>query len=419
VSRSIDPNPSNEETSMQPIPFTKRKVAHTIQSTVGRRLIAAAVGLTVVGTATLVSSSQDSARSTTDAAMTVENKAARTAGVTVSLIVPVSAQFARGLSATGTIAPRDELVIGSDAAGVRLTEVLVEVGAVVQRGQLLARGDDSLLRAELAQREAGIRQAQAELAQAQDNLDRAERVKDSGVYSAEQLQTRRHNALAAQAKVELAQAQRRELEVRIAQTRVFAPSAGVVSKKTATVGAVMQPGNELFRLIKDGQLEWLAELPAHAMAQVQPGASARIRLDGSEPVDATVRLVAPTLDAGTRNGLVYVALPRGTPIKAGTHAKGEIVVAQAQGVALPEAAVITRDGYPYVFVVGADSVARMKRIETGARLRGMVEVVSGLTAGDAVVGTGAGFVKDGETVRIAPVPAINADAKSDATQKGA
>jgi RND family efflux transporter MFP subunit len=289
----------------------------------------------------------------------------------------------------------------------------------------LARGDDSLLRAELAQRDAAIRQAQAELAQAQDNLDRAERVKDSGVYSAEQLQTRRHNTMAAQARLELAQAQRRELEVRIAQTRVFAPSAGVVSKKSATVGAVMQPGNELFRVIRDGQLEWLAELPAHAMAQVQPGASVRVRFDGADAIDGTVRLVAPTLDATTRNGLVYVALPKGTPIKAGTHAKGEIVVAQAKGIALPESAVITRDGYSYVFVVETDSVARMKRVDTGARLRGMVEVTAGLTAADAVVGTGAGFVRDGETVRIAPLqsgvdnPALQSGAISPAPRSGA
>lgn len=401
---------------MQQLPLRLHPVVHAINSSLGRRVFAAVVGLTALGFATLVLSSPDSSKSKADATAAAAHATSKTAGVTVSLIAPAGTAFARSLPATGTVAARDELVIGSDATGVRLVEVLVEVGAVVQRGQLLARGDDSLLRAELAQRDAGIRQAQAELAQTVDNLDRAERVKDSGVYSAEQLQTRRHNALAAQAKVELAQAQRRELEVRIAQTRVFAPSAGVVSKKTATVGAVMQPGNELFRLIKDGQLEWLAELPAHAMAQVQPGASAKVRLDGSEPVDGTVRLVAPTLDATTRNGLVYVALPKNATLKAGTHAKGEIVVALARGIALPEAAVITRDGYPYVFVVGADSVARMKRIDTGTRLRGMVEVTSGLTAHDSVVGIGAGFVKDGETVRVAPAQAKDDSAN---TAKGA
>lgn len=386
---------------MQPLPQRLRGVTRSIQASTGRRLIAAAAALAVVGTVTLVFGKQaaggDSA--TPKAAQPV--KPADTTGITVSLVTPVAMPFARAVPATGTVAPRDELLIGSDATGVRLTEVLVEVGSVVQRGQLLARGDDALLRAELAQREAMTRQAQAELLQAQDHLERAERVKDSGVYSAEALQTRRHNAMAAQAKLELAQAQRRELEVRIAQTRVLAPAAGVVSRKTATVGLVVQPGSELFRLIKDNQLEWLAELPAHAMAQVQPGASVKVRLDGGEPVDATVRLVAPTLDAATRNGLVHVALPKHAAFKAGTHAKGEILIRQAQGIALPEAAVLTRDGYPFVFVVDGDGVAHMKRIDTGMRLRGLVEVVSGLGAGEPVVGTGAGFVKDGERVRVA------------------
>jgi RND family efflux transporter MFP subunit len=367
-------------------------------------MIAAAVGLAVVATATLVFSKQMSATSdATNKATSASNAEPSTsAGITVSLVTPTMMQFARSIPATGTVAPRDELIIGSDAGGVRLTEVLVEVGTVVQRGQLLARGDDALLRAELAQRDASVRQAQAELLQAQDNLERAERVKDSGVYSAEALETRRHNAMAVQAKLELAMAQRRELEVRIAQTRVLAPAGGVVSKKTATVGQVVQPGSELFRLIKDGQLEWMAELPAHSMTQVQPGASVHVRLDGGEPIDATVRLVAPTLDASTRNGVVYVALPGGTAIKAGTHANGEILTRQVSGIALPEGAVLTRDGYPFVFVVSGDGTARMKRIETGARLRGLLEVTSGLTGVDQVVGTGAGFVKDGERVRVAP-----------------
>jgi len=390
---------------MQPIPHRLLPVKRAIQATTTRRLVAAAVGLAVIGVTTMVFGRQIAGSEADAAPQATPSVQADTTGVTVGLVAPLSMPFARSIAATGTVMARDELIIGSDASGVRLTDVLVEVGAQVQRGQLLARADDALLRAELAQREAAVRQAQAELAQAQDYLERAERVVDAGVYSAEVLQTRRHNAMATQAKLELAQAQRRELEVRIAQTRVLAPSAGVISKKLATVGQVVQPGSELFRLIKDGQLEWMAELPAHSMTQVQPGASVRVRLDGTAPIDATVRLVAPTLDANTRNGLVHVALPRSAAMKAGTHANGEILIQQVQGIALPEAAVLTRDGYPFVFVVSADHVAHMKRIETGMRLRGLVEVTAGLAPSDQVVGIGAGFVKDGERVRIASTPA--------------
>ena len=115
-----------------------------------------------------------------------------------------------------------------------------------------------------------------------------------------------------------------------------------------------------------------------------------------------MRLVAPTIDAKSRNGLVYVALPAGAPLKAGGHARGEIEVASATVLTLPESVVLNRDGQPFVFILGADSVARLKRIETGERQRGVVEVTGGLPAGSRVVATGAGFVKDGERVNVAP-----------------
>jgi HlyD family secretion protein len=201
----------------------------------------------------------------------------------------------------------------------------------------------------------------------------------------------------------LAQAQQRELEVRIAHTQVHAPAAGVISARSASVGLVMNPGAELFRLIRDEQIEWRAELPEHALAQVQAGAAARIVLDDGRAIEGRVRLVAPTIDTRSRNGLVYVALPPGAPLKAGGHARGEIVIAQAPMLTLPEAVVFSRDGTQFVYVVGDDQKARLTRIHTGARQRGLVEVSGGLEPGARVVATGAGFVKDGERVRtVAP-----------------
>jgi RND family efflux transporter MFP subunit len=325
--------------------------------------------------------------------------------ITVDVVQPASTTFARNLAATGTVRARDELVLGSDASGVRLLEVLVDVGSIVQRGQLLARGDDATLQAQLAQQDAQIRQAQAELVQARANVERSERIRDSGVYSVETLQTRQTSAEAAAAKLELARAQRRELEVRIAQTRIVAPANGVISKRMATVGAVVQPGNELFRLIRDGQIEWLAELPSHSIAQVQPGAKARVALDDGGTVEATVRMIAPTIDAATRNGLVYATLPAGTRLRPGALAKGELLISDARVLSLPETSVLTRDGYAFVFVVGKDGVARQTRIETGTRQRGLVEINGGLDGETRVVTTGAGFVKDGDVVRLATDPA--------------
>ena len=320
------------------------------------------------------------------------------ASVSVEVLTPEIVSFSRVVAATGTVNARDELIIGSDASGVRLLEVMVDVGSRVQKGQLLARADDAQLQAQLAQQVAQVKQAQAENAQAIANLERAERLTD--FFSVETVQTRRTSAATASAKVDLAVAQLAELRVKIAQTRVLAPASGVISRKSATVGAVVQPGNELFRLIRDGELEWRAELPSHSIAQIQPGAVARIVLDNGDSLHSTVRMVAPTMDSGTRNGLVYVSLPKGVSLKHGGYARGEILIDQAEALSVPEASVISRDGNAFVFTVSESSIAQLTHVAAGTRQRGRVEISAGLRPQDRIVGKGAGFVKDGDLVRV-------------------
>lgn len=367
-----------------------------------RRRVAMAATLVAAGAVVvaLVVTGQPADAAATAAASAANMGALPASALTVDVIAPRPVTMARTLAASGSVNARDELLIGSDASGVRLLEVAVDVGAAVKRGQLLARGDDMQLRAQIAQQDAQIRQARAELMQAEANLERAERIKDSGVYSVEAVQTRRTSAESAAAKLELALAAKRELEVQLAHTRVHAPADGVIARRSATVGAVMQPGMELFRLIRDDEIEWRAELPDHALEGVKPGATVRVRLDQTRTIEGRVRLVAPTVDARTRNGLVYVSLPRGTPLRAGGHAQGEIEIGSATLSTLPESVLFNRDGQAFVYVVGEHGVARLTRVETGVRQDGLVEV-RGLAAAAQVVATGAGFVKDGERVRVA------------------
>ena len=327
-----------------------------------------------------------------------QKPAAPVASVTVAVVVPEMTNFSRTIAATGTVNPRDELVIGSDASGVRLTATFVDVGSVVRKGQLLARADDAQLQAQLAQQAATVKQMRAEYAQALANEERAVRL--VGFFSEETIQTRHTAAATAAAKRDLAVAQHKELEVKIGQTRVFAPADGVISRKTATVGAVVQPGSELFRLMRDGELEWRAELPSHSLAQVQPGAVARIVLDNGDSLHSLVRLVAPTMDSATRNGVVYVSLPAGVALKAGAYARGEILIEQSESLSVAESSVVTRDGNSFVFVVDDQAVARLAPVLTGTRQGGRVEIRAGLRAEERVVGAGAGFVKDGDLVKV-------------------
>lgn len=355
------------------------------------------IAATVVAAALSASFATSASTTPSDA---VAPAGAPATALTVEVTRPERRTVARALHASGSVAAREELVIGSDANGVRLLEVRVDVGSTVRRGDLLARGDDAPLLAQRRQLEAQIKQARVELAQAESNFERADRIRDSGVYSPEALQTRRTAADAAAARLELALAQAAELDVRIAQARVIAPTGGVIARRSATVGSVMQPGLELFRLIRDDEIEWRAELPDQAIEQVKPGALAVVRIDATRTVQGKVRLVAPTVDPRTRNGIAYVSLPPRTPLRSGGHAQGEIRVGSAEVWTLPESALLSRDGQTYVYVIGADGAARATRVQTGVRQGGAVEVI-GLPAGTAVVTTGAGFVKDGERVRVA------------------
>jgi HlyD family secretion protein len=369
-------------------PDTERRGCWTLAPVVAAGLLAAVIGLAAPSPA----SPQAEAR-----AAAAEPSAATLA---VEVVSPRRVNMPRSLAASGSLAARDELVVGSDAAGVRLVEVLADTGTTVRLGQLLARGDSALLQAQRLQLEAQVRQARAELAQARANLERAERVEDAGVYSVEFVQTRRTAAESAQARLELALAQQAEVDVRIAQTRVVAPADGVISRRTATVGSVTQPGAELFRLIRDHEVEWRAEVPDHAIAQLKPGMAARLRVEDGREVEGRVRLIAPTVDARTRNGLVHVSLPRDAGLKPGAHAQGEFVTGQAEILTLPEAVLLSRDGQAYVYVIGADGKAHATRVDVGSRRAGRVEV-RGLAPDARVIATGAGFVKDGEAVGIA------------------
>ena len=327
------------------------------------------------------------------------------ASISVSLVAAEHARFDKAVAATGTLRARDELIVGSDSSGVRLVEVRVEVGSVVRKGELLALADDAQLRAQLEQQRAQVRQAAGQLVQARANAARATELSISGVYSAETRELRETDAVVADASLELARARLRELEIMVARTRIVAPADGVVSSRTATVGAVIQPGAELFRVIRDGSFEWLAELPAQSLAGISPGAPARVVLDDGRAIDAQVRIVEPSMSTSTRNGLVHVLLPPGTAVIAGSHARGQILLSSAEALALPESSVFTRDGYAFVYTVDAQGTARRTKIETGARQAGRVEVTAGLAPGTRVVGTGAGFVKDGELVQVVPAAA--------------
>jgi len=330
--------------------------------------------------------------------------------LTVSLAVPETLDWPRRLPANGDIAAWQESVISAEISNYRLTEVLVNVSDRVKKGQVLARISSDTVAAELAQTRAAVAEAEAALVEAIANAERARQLQQSGFYSLQQGNQFLTGEQTARARLDAAKAKARADEIRLAQTRILAPDDGIISARTASQGALAQSGQELFRLIRGGRLEWRAEIPEADMGSIKPGGVAKLTLPGGTVLQGRVRALAATVDPKTRNGLVYVDLPAGPAevegaALAGMFAQGEFDLGSAPALTLPQTAVVARDGFNYVFRLeatdktGLGKVAQSK-LTLARRIGDRVEVVAGLAPDAKVVATGAGFLADGDTVRV-------------------
>jgi len=336
-------------------------------------------------------------------------KAAAKPALTVTVTQPQRADIASAISANGNIAAWQEAIVGAEGNGLRLAEVRVNVGDVVQRGQVLATFVADMPNADLAQSRASVAEAEATLAEATANAQRARELQASGALSAQQINQYLTAERTAQARLDALRAAAQVQQLRLKQTQVLAPDSGVISARSATVGAVVPAGAELFRLIRQGRLEWRAEVAASDLAQLKPGMGVKVTAAGGGTVAGKVRMVAPTVDAATRNGLVYVDLPQPGTAKAGMFARGEFALGNASALTLPQSAVLLRDGFSYVFKVGADYKVAQAKVTVGRRVGDRIEITGGLEPTTRVVASGAGFLGDGDVVRVVDaVPAAPA-----------
>jgi RND family efflux transporter MFP subunit len=273
----------------------------------------------------------------------------------------------------------------------------------VAKGQVLARVADDNVAADLAQSSATVAEAEANLAEARFNAERARRLREAGFYSPQQAQQSISAEQAAAARLDAARARRHGDEVRVGQTQIRAPDAGVISARAATVGSLTQAGQELFRLIRGGRLEWRAEVTAGELGRLREGMTATLATSAGTAVEGRLRMVAPTVDPATRNALVYVDLPASAAeagLRAGMFARGQFDLGRSRAWTLPQSAVVLRDGFAYVFrLTDAGKVAQIK-VAIGRRQSDRIEILSGLEADAKVVAAGAGFLADGDTVKV-------------------
>ncbi|MDP4002123.1 efflux RND transporter periplasmic adaptor subunit [Methylobacterium sp. NEAU K] len=335
---------------------------------------------------------------------------------------------------TGTLVPRDEILVSPEIEGLRITDWLVEEGDRVTKGQVLATLSQEMIvtqeasnAAAIARAEAAIVQAQSQIVQAEaanleakQSLERAQSLAKTGNATAAVLEQRvsaaqgaegrlaaaRGGLKSAQADLATARAAGAEIALRRARTDIRAPEAGIVNRRTARIGATAtSAGEPLFRLIARGEIELEGEVPETSLARIQVGDPASLDLDDGRHLQGEVRRVYPEVDRATRLGKVRVRLTDDPALRIGAFARGTVEVARRDGIAVPVSSLLyAADGRASVLVV-KDGRVEARAVDTGLSAESFTEIRSGVAAGESVVARAGSFLRDGDRVRAVPSPA--------------
>ncbi len=319
----------------------------------------------------------------------------------VTVVVPGQRAVADVVRVTGSIAARRDLPVGIQGEGGMVTQVLVDVGQRVKRGQVLARLDHAVQTQQVASMAAGIRSARADAALAQAELDRAVRLIDKGFISKADIDRKTATRDGNQAKVALAQAQLGEMQARMARLDVRAPADGLILTRNVEAGQVVGPGSSsLFRIAEGGVLEMRASVAEQDIARLQAGQSASVRPVGSlTDYPARVWLLDPVIDNTSRQGIARLALAYAPGLRVGAFANAEIAAGTATQPVLPQSAVLVDDAGSFVYVVGADNAVARRAVTVGQVTGAGLSITKGLRGDERVVATAAAFLRVGEKVK--------------------
>lgn len=314
----------------------------------------------------------------------------QTPSIAVTTATPRQAVWPITMEAPGPVAAWQEASIGTQIGSYQLLDVRVNVGDQVRRGQVLATLDPALLKADEAQLAATYDQAEA-------NRKRDLALQSSGAISDQDI-------LGAVTTAKTAAANLASKRLQLKYTVIVAPDDGVISSRTATLGAVEPAGQELFKLIRQNRLEWRGEVTATQLLQVRPGQPVSLTLPNGARASAVVREAAPSLDSTSRLGVVYADLASGGQARAGMYANASLVLGRSAALLVPAASVIVRDGRSCVLKLldsSATPRVALLQVTVGRRSDREVEVLSGVALTDRLVVQGAGFLNDGDIVRVA------------------
>jgi RND family efflux transporter MFP subunit len=329
-----------------------------------------------------------------------------TPALKVVLVQPTLTRVADQVRANGLIWPREEILLGVELNGVRVSRVLVDIGESVRANQVLAELDARNLRVELAQVQAAFKQANAQLTVATADAKRGAELRKRGLVSQRDSDQTEAALINARAALEVAQANVDAANLRLSFATLRAPHDGIISAREVQPGSIATATQPFFKLIKNGELEWRAELAESEFVRLKVGMTASLSQSGKTVV-GTVRALSAGLDAQTRTGLVYVTLAAAAGLKTGTFATGQVIFGAREAALLPATSIVQRDGFNYVFVVDQNLTKQIK-VELGETVGTDLELRAPADLKN-IVQAGAGFLSDGDRVQVVQAQTVRGD----------
>lgn len=318
----------------------------------------------------------------------------------VSVVVPGKTSIPGTIEATGTLAARREMPVGSVGEGGRVVSVPVEPGQWVRTGQVLAVIDRSVQTQQIAGASAQIGVARADAQLAQANLDRGLKLTERGFISKADIDRLRATRDAAAARVRVAQATTGELQARAARLNILAPSDGLLLSRNVEPGQVVAGGSGvLFSIARGGELELLARLSEEDLATLSPGEAAEVTpVASSRSFIGHVWQILPTIDPQTRQGTARIALAYAPELRPGGFASARIRNGTVTAPLLPESAILSDEKGSFVWVVGQGNAVSRRAVKTGFISQAGIAVTEGLTGNEKVVLRAGSFLAQGDRI---------------------
>jgi RND family efflux transporter MFP subunit len=355
-------------------------------------IIAAVVGIVVLVAAVLYFTAGGKSPDSDAAAVQVPN---------VSVVVPGRTDVARVVTASGPLAARHDQPVGVAGEGGMVRAVLVEAGAWVRQGQVLATVDRSVQSQNIAQLAAQVQVARADAALAQNEFERSESLVGRGFVSKADLDRKKAARDAATARIRVAEANLNAMRAQLGRLDIRAPKSGLILSRNVEVGQVVSQGSgALFHLAENGQMEMKAQLSQQDLAFIQVGMPAQITPIGSgRSFTGQVWQVAPMIDATNRQGEVRIAIPYDQSIRPGGFAEAKIQSGATSAPLLPQSAVLSDDNGNYVYVINGKNEVERRAIKIGTVEDQGVTIAEGISGNERVVLSAGPFLNPGQKVK--------------------